>query len=95
MPAGPPDADRVVVAALPHPPRCPDGRRRAPAAPLAGSYLMLVAAALLAGSALRVPAGPVLIMAVLMAANALVLAAAAVRRPLADRIRETEPIHCP
>jgi hypothetical protein len=93
MAVGPPDAERVVVAALPHLPRCPGRRRQAPAAPLGGSYAMLVAAALAAGSALRVPAGPVLIMAVLLAANALVLGRCPVRRPLSGRGPERHPQH--
>jgi hypothetical protein len=61
---------------------------------LGGSYLVLVVAALLAGSALRVPAGPVLVMAVLMAGHALV-AAALLRRPPGAGLSGRRSSRCP
>jgi hypothetical protein len=88
MPARRPDAERGGVAALPHPPRCRRRRRPALAPRLCGSYPILVAVALVAGSAVRVPAGPVLIMAVLLAANALLLAAGL-------RVSGSRPSRCP
>jgi len=65
------------VAALP--PTRPPAR----AARLGRSYLVAALALLVAGSASRVPAGPVVVMAVIMAANALALAVALRRRPTA------------
>ena len=76
MPGVRPGAEMVGVAALPSAPRF----RPARAVRLRRSYVLAIAAALLAASAARVPSGPVAVMAVLMAANALVLTAL-VRRP--------------
>ena len=75
MPQDRSGADRVGVAALPLPPR------PAPAARLGRSYLVAAAVLLVAGSAARVPAGPVLAMIAIMAANAFLLAGALRRRP--------------
>jgi hypothetical protein len=86
MPPGPAGAEREGVASLPPPPRPWQAR----SGRLGGSYLVVAALVLVAASAARVPAGPVLVMAVLMAANAVVLAAA--RRP---SLSGRPPSRCP
>jgi hypothetical protein len=53
---------------------------------LAASYPVLIGMALLVGRILRLPAGPLLAMAILLAANAVVLALALHAEPLLDAL---------